>query len=152
MKMFDLFGLYLHFHPFFPTSHSCGLGLEQDGETLTGPCWADTVPPARKLLPDEEFERGGSAQMIDASLDSLDESPVGPGAVSYTVERTSQGSEGHKTPVQAGMTTEQMVAVSPARRRNSIKVTDYSRAKISEMSERILDTQTTEYYKWGESA
>ena len=92
-----------------------------------------------------------SDQMIDASLDSVDESPVTGGAVSYTMERTSHASEGRKTPVHAGMTAQEMVAVSPARRRN-VTMTDYSRAKISEMSERILDTQTTEYYKWGESA
>ena len=111
---------------------------------LRGPYWADTIPPARKLLPDEEMEHVGC-------LDSPD-SPL-------TLARTSHGSEGQKSelksalrlslPVQAGMTTEQMVALSPAKK--SVKMTDYSRAKISEMSEHILDLQTTEYYKWGES-
>lgn len=98
--------------------------------------------------------------VICANVDSP--SPVSR-PVSYTADKTSCGSElspqGKESvlkqstlsplspPVQAGMTTEQMVAVSPARRRDFREST---RAKISEMSERLLDTHTTELYKWGE--
>ena len=53
------------------------------------------------------------------------------------------------SPVRGTMTPAELVAVSPARRRNSVKITDFSRAKMSDMSEKILEMHTTEYYKWG---
>lgn len=100
----------------------------------------------------------------------------GVSGVSYTVDRTSHDSEAVSSrkvepegPVDSaieavptatgtllpslrgGMNKEEMVAVSPARtkRRNSLR--DYSRAKISDMSESMLEMHTMEYYKWGEA-
>lgn len=119
-------------------------------------------------------------EVVCAALD-VDEDAKSPGkdsgvsGVSYTVDRTSHDSEGVSsrkvepegpespmeavptaTPtllpsLKAGMNKEEMVAVSPARtkRRNSLR--DYSRAKISDMSESMLEMHTMEYYKWGEA-
>ena len=44
-----------------------------------------------------------------------------------------------------------LMALSPAKRRDVKKITDISRSKVSEMDEKTLDTQTSEYYTFGES-
>eukprot|EP00438_Fugacium_kawagutii_P011957 Skav219328 [mRNA] locus=scaffold1957:405976:408773:- [translate_table: standard] len=152
--------------------HGCGPGRELWSTEKCGDINRWTF--LEEAFPSEE-------EVVCAALD-VDEgndakSPgkdSGISGVSYTVDRTSHGSEGissrkvepegpsmeaqqtEATPrllpsLKAGMNKEEMVAVSPgrAKRRNSLR--DYSRAKISDMSESMLDVHTMEYYKWGEA-
>ena len=108
------------------------LAVEERMESiLKGPCWDEVEAPTPKMTP-EDLEVQVTAEdreetgMVCASLDDTPPSPV-----------------------RATMTPAELVAVSPARRRNSVKITDFSRAKMSDMSEKILEMHTTEYYKWG---
>ena len=53
--------------------------------------------------------------------------------------------------VPTGLSPSAMAAHSPSGRRKSRKITEISREKMSDVNEALLDTQTNEYYTWGES-
>ena len=55
--------------------------------------------------------------------------------------------------VKVGMGTDinDLMALSPVTRKEKKKITEISKSKVAEMNEKTLDTETSEYYTFGES-
>ena len=61
--------------------------------------------------------------------------------------------EANNEDVKVGMATDinDLMALSPVTRKEKKKITEISRSKVVEMNEKTLDTETSEYYTFGES-
>eukprot|EP00435_Cladocopium_sp_Y103_P040480 s646_g11.t1 len=108
----------------------------KEKEKHKGPQWGDTSSPP-PIRPPEDH--------VNAEED-LDKGKT-------TGETEDPDSSSH---VKVGISDaaaeiNDLMALSPARRREVKRITDISRSKVSEMDEKTLDTQTSEYYTFGES-
>ena len=104
---------------------SPSFSVEVSGQpSVKGPQWRDSEPPSRIVLDDESWE----PQM--------------------DLKETREVS---MKDVPTGLSPSAMAAHSPSGRRKSRKITEISREKMSDVNEALLDTQTNEYYTWGES-
>lgn len=90
---------------------------------------AQAPSPARKAAPDEEETVDDEGNIIMVEL----EPPPLPVSVSSRIS------------------VEDLAALSPLQRREVKKMTEISRDKVSVIDEKTLDTQTNEYYTFGES-
>ncbi len=90
--------------------------------SVKGPQWKDSEPPSRIVLDDESWE-----------------------------PQEKETREINMKDVPTGLSPRSMAAHSPSSRRKSKKITEISREKMSDVNEALLDTQTNEYYSWGES-
>jgi len=92
--------------------------------SVKGPQWRDSEPPSRIVLDDESWEP--QTDLKETREVSMKDVPT-------------------------GLSPSAMAAHSPSGRRKSRKITEISREKMSDVNEALLDTQTNEYYTWGES-
>ena len=107
-----------------------GHPLEVAGpEAKKGPQWSESEPPARIVMPED------------------DETKVWEPHLELELQTRS---ELDMKDVPTGLSPRSMAAHSPAKRK-SRKITEISREKMSDVNEEILDTQTNEYYSFGES-
>ncbi|CAE7199229.1 unnamed protein product [Symbiodinium microadriaticum] len=105
-------------------------------EAQSGPQWSESEPPARIVMQDcDEAPDEDNPQELRLDLDG-----------------NKMGQNVHMKDVPTGLSPRSMAAHSPARAKPSKrKITEISRDKISDVNEQILDTQTNEYYTFGES-
>jgi len=90
----------------------------------SGPRWGDEQSSPRKIAPpDDEINSGVKVEMNN-SVDAKVE------AVEHNMSD---------------------LTMATSKRRSLPKITDISRSKVKEMDEKTLDTQTSEYYSFGES-
>ena len=89
----------------------------------TGPKWGDAASPQKLPPPDDEITSGVNVE------------------------------ENNTSDVKVGMehNISDLTQMSPVKRRDVKKITEISRSKVKEMDEKTLDTQTSEYYTFGES-
>lgn len=101
----------------------------KEKERHKGPQWGDTCSPL-PIRPPEDH--ANAEEDLDKGTDSPSHVKVG---------------------VSSDAATEinDLMALSPVRRREVKRITDISRSKVSVMDEKTLDTQTSEYYTFGES-
>lgn len=101
--------------------------LEVSGEVKKGPQWSESEPPARIVMPEDD-----ESKVWEPHLELQTRSEV------------------DMKDVPTGLSPRSMAAHSPAKRKSK-KITEISREKMSDVNEEILDTQTNEYYSFGES-
>ncbi|CAK9048900.1 Uncharacterized protein SCF082_LOCUS27166 [Durusdinium trenchii] len=102
-----------------------------------GPRWSvsDSKPPAPLAPPDDDDVEGQKALVPRLSLPKGEETPVPP----------------EREEIPTGLSPRSMAAHSPVKRERRKTITQVSRDKMSDINERLLDTQTSEYYTFGES-
>ena len=63
----------------------------------------------------------------------------------------NRGANTEEVKVETGTDINDLMALSPVTRKEKKKITEISRSKVAEMNEKTLDTETSEYYTFGES-
>ena len=96
----------------------------------TGPKWSETEPPPRIEL---------SENVVSISLDDEGEGDA------------KEAQEANMRDMPSGLSPSSMAVHSPSKRNRRKTITEISREKISDVNEHTLDTQTNEYYTFGES-
>ena len=106
-----------------------------------GPKWGDAASPQRLAPPDDEINSGVNLEENNTSDVTL--------GVGHNDDKLGVGD---KADIEDSSDLTSMTRTLTEKRRESMKrIAEMSKAKVKEMDEKTLDTQTTEYYTFGES-
>jgi len=106
-----------------------------------GPKWGDAASPQRLAPPDDEINSGVNLEENNTSDVTL--------GVGHNDDKLGVGD---KADIEDSSDLTSMTRTLTEKRRENMKrIAEMSKAKVKEMDEKTLDTQTTEYYTIGES-